>query len=361
MEGLGVIQGFPDFYEGKRVFVTGHTGFKGGWLVTWLLKLGATVKGYALDPEYSGGIYDDLLPSPGYESEIGDIRNKELLSAAIGGFKPDIIFHLAAQPLVRKSYVYPVETFETNVIGTVNVLDAARHLNNACAIIIITTDKVYQNLERDILYKETDLLGGFDPYSASKACCELVVNSYRSAFFQKENYSTHLKSLISARAGNVIGGGDWSKDRIIPDIIRALISNSDILVRNPNSIRPWQHVLEPLYGYLLLGIASYNNLNNCSNSYNFGPEEKDHLTVKELVTHVIETWGAGNWYATPEIEHLHEAGILKLDITKARNELQWTPKLSAIEAIEWTVEWYKQHRADRMGFTLEQVSQYMKR
>jgi CDP-glucose 4,6-dehydratase len=345
-------------YKGKKVFVTGHTGFKGSWLMACLHSFGAKFKGYALAPEYENGLYELLHPSLGGESVIADVRNKERLEEEIISFKPDIIFHLAAQPLVRKSYENPTETFETNVIGTANLLNAVAKLEYKCTVVVITSDKVYENKENGVLYKEEDILGGYDPYSASKACMELVVSSFHNSFFNVSKYATHQKALASARAGNVIGGGDWSRDRIIPDVVRSLAVQEEIKVRNPKAIRPWQHVLEPLSGYLMLGASLHKNPLSFSKAYNFGPHPKDHLTVEQIVKKAIEVWGKGTWKDTSDPTQPHEAVTLRLDINRAQKELKWKPNLNAASAIEWTIEWYKQSAASRVSCTFQQIKNY---
>lgn len=358
MEKVVAKNQLTSFYKSKKVFVTGHTGFKGSWLVAWLHYLGATIKGYALEPEHDDCLYN-LLPKDYCESIIADIRNKEKLKAEILSFQPDYIFHLAAQPLVRRSYEIPAETFEVNAIGTANLLEAVKKLDKSCSIIIITTDKVYENKETDILYKENDRLGGYDPYSASKACTELVINSFRNSFFNKVNYQSHKKNIVSARAGNVIGGGDYSDDRIIPDIVKALQKKENINVRNPNSIRPWQHVLEPLGGYLLLGALLNENAEKLSDAYNFGPEPNDHLTVGALVNIALKVWGIGNWENKLSVNQPHEAGLLKLDISLAKKELNWSPKLPSAAAVKWTMDWYKNEKSEQLDFTLQQINDFM--
>ena len=347
-----------DTYQGKRVFVTGHTGFKGSWLAAWLYTLGATVKGYSLAPEYDNGLFGLLSSRNIIDSTIADIRNQQRLTQEILDFKPDYLFHLAAQPLVRLSYELPTETFAVNVAGTASVLEAVCRLDNPCTIVVITTDKVYENKEMDVLYNENDQLGGYDPYSASKACTEIVVSSFRRSFFNVDKISQHHKGIASARAGNVIGGGDWSKDRIVPDIARALLKDETIGVRNPNAVRPWQHVLEPLGGYLLLGALLHGLPVGYSSAYNFGPLPEDHLTVKELVQTAIDVWGNGAWEDTSSPTAVHEANLLKLDIAKARKELNWKPRLSATEAIRWTIEWYKTPVAQQLEFSLSQIKTY---
>ena len=351
-------ENFSNYYKGKKVFVTGHTGFKGAWFITWLHQLGAEIKGFALAPEDEGGLFNIIKDKFSFQHVVGDIRNKELLEKEILDFKPDFIFHLAAQALVRKSYQIPSETFEVNVIGTANVLEAVNKLTNKCTIVIITTDKVYENIEVDYLYKEDDRLGGYDPYSASKAATEIVISSFRNSFFNIKNFAAHQKVIISARAGNVIGGGDWNKDRIIPDIIRALKSGEKIFVRNPDAVRPWQHVLEPLSGYLLVGMLVDKDAVAFSGAYNFGPLPDDHVPVKDLVETAISCWGSGEWIDGYDATQPHEAGLLKLSINKAMKVLQWQPKLNSKQAIEWTIDWYKQSPAAVYDFTLQQINNY---
>ena len=348
-----------NYYNGKKVFVSGHTGFKGAWLLALLKQLGATVKGYALQPEHENDLYNILSTTLNAESTIADIRDTDTLKKEIHSFAPDYIFHLAAQPLVRRSYKIPAETFEVNAIGTANVLEAVKDLQNPCNVIIITTDKVYENKETGVLYKEDDPLGGYDPYSASKACAEIVVSSFRNSFFNTENYQQHKKSIATARAGNVIGGGDNNDDRIVPDIVRALSQNKMIDVRNPNAVRPWQHVLEPLCGYLLLGACMNDAPQKFSTAFNFGPMPTDHLTVKELVETAIKIWGSGGWNDCSNPLQPHEAGLLKLDIKKAITQLYWQPKLDAANAIEWTIEWYKKLSVERAAFTFKQIDDYL--
>ncbi len=349
---------FFNYYKGKKIFVTGHTGFKGAWFITWLHLLGADIKGFALAPEDENGLFNIVKDKFSFQHVAGDIRNKELLEKEILDFKPDLIFHLAAQALVRKSYQIPSETFEVNAVGTANLLEAVNKLDKKCTVAVITTDKVYENIEADYLYKEDDRLGGYDPYSASKAATEIVISSFRNSFFNSKAYSKHQKTIISARAGNVIGGGDWSKDRIIPDIVRALKSSEKIFVRNPHAVRPWQHVLEPLSGYLLVGMLADKDAVAYSGAYNFGPLANDHVPVKELVETAIHCWGSGEWIDGYDAAQPHEAGLLKLSIEKAIKVLGWQPKLNSKEAIEWTIDWYKQSPADVYGFTLQQINNY---
>lgn len=359
MEGLVVLQQLRSFYNNKKVFVTGHTGFKGTWLLAMLHELGATVKGYALAPEDSKPFHDLFSTYDLCDSIIADIRNRESLGSAINSFQPDYVFHLAAQPLVLRSYEIPAETFEINVAGTANLLELVKQLEKKCSIVVITTDKVYENKEQNILYKEGDRLGGYDPYSASKACTEIVVDSFRTSFFNTANFESHGKAIASARAGNVIGGGDWSKNRIIPDTARALLNEETVQVRNPDSVRPWQHVLEPLTGYLLLGGFLYDQPRLFSSAYNFGPYPEDHLTVRELVELSIQLWGSGKFDINSPANKLHEANLLQLDISRAVDELKWMPKLNAVEAIKWTIAWYKKDISQQAEFTFEQINNYL--
>jgi len=359
METVVNLQQLQTWYSGRKVFVTGHTGFKGAWLTAMLQSLGATVKGYALAPAYKNGLFDLLEPLPAGRSVIADIRDKAALANALVSFKPDFIFHLAAQPLVRKSYLLPAETFEVNAIGTANLLEAMIPLPGKCTAVVVTTDKVYENKEQEILYNEGDRLGGYDPYSASKACTELVVSSFRNSFFNPLKLANHQKTIASARAGNVIGGGDWSEDRILPDIIRSLNSDETIAVRNPHAVRPWQHVLEPLAGYLVLAACLHENPALCSPAYNFGPLPGDHLTVKALVELAIKQWGGGQWKDVSDHTQPHEATLLQLDIKLAQKELHWQPKLSAREAIEWTINWYRQPVQHQASFTFDQIKNYL--
>ena len=359
MESLVNQASLQQVYGGKKIFVTGHTGFKGAWLVTWLQLMGAAVKGYALEPENEKAIFNVVSPHLQIESIIADIRDRQKLQQEIMSFQPDFIFHLAAQPLVRYSYQVPAETFEVNAIGTANLLEAVVHLEKKCTIIIVTTDKVYENKERHKWYKEKNRLGGYDPYSASKACAELVTASFHRSFFNPAQMEIHNKALATARAGNVIGGGDWNKDRIIPDIINHLRSGKNVPVRNPHAIRPWQHVLEPLGGYLALAAALDKKPGEIAAAYNFGPKKKDHLTVKEVVNIAIACWGSGEWNNISDPSQLHEAGILQLNIRLAKKDLNWIPKLNSKEAIQWTVDWYKQPSEMLYDYTAAQIKSYL--
>ena len=338
-----------DTYKDKRVFITGHTGFKGSWLSLWLNLLGANVKGYALPPATKPAMYTVLSVKDIADSQIGDILDKAALNKAIFDFQPDIIFHLAAQPLVRLSYTEPVKTYETNVIGTLNVLEAARKCDSVKAFVNITTDKCYENIESDYAYKEDDKMGGYDMYSSSKACSEILSASYRNSFLKNCGYL-----LATARAGNVIGGGDWSQDRLIPDCIQAIQNGKEIVIRNPNSIRPWQHVLEPLSGYLTLGEKLLEGKKEFACGFNFGPEMDSILTVEN-----INSYGKGKIVIQPDTKW-HEAKLLMLDINKAKNALKWIPRYTADTAVARTVAWYKAYynNQDIIQFTIKQIKEY---
>lgn len=342
-------------YQGKKVFLTGHTGFKGAWLMTWLRHLGAIVKGYSLPPD-TDALYLYLDSFENDESVFADIRHADILSRELLSFQPDIIFHLAAQPLVRASYDIPTDTFDINVSGTSNLLNAVRLYGRPCRVVVTTTDKVYENQEWHYPYRESDRLGGHDPYSASKACTELVCASYKSSFFSNGSGI----ELVTARAGNVIGGGDMAKDRIIPDIVRALYKNESIQVRNPFSIRPWQHVLEPLNGYLELGISNQYSHGKEWDAFNFGPHNDDVLSVQQLAEIAIAKWGSGT-IEYPSLSHQpHEAHLLRLDINKTISMLEWKPRLTSQEAIQWTIDWYqKAQREDKNALVLSQIKSYM--
>jgi CDP-glucose 4,6-dehydratase len=350
-----------EYYKGKKVFITGHTGFKGAWLMACLHLAGAVIKGYALPPEYENGLFDVLGPLPGIDSCLADIRDKDRIAMELLDFRPDYVFHLAAQPLVRRSYEIPADTFDINVTGTANLLESITRLKKKCTIVVITTDKVYDNKETEQLYREDDTLGGYDPYSASKACAELVVSSFRNSFFNPAGASAadgFQKGIASVRAGNVIGGGDWSRDRIIPDIVRALLNQQPIEVRNPSSVRPWQHVLEPIAGYLQLGGLLSKDPRRYGKAYNFGPLPEDHLKVKDLVETAIAAWGEGSWKDRSPADAPHEAGLLKLDISLARRELSWTPRLTAPQAIRYALEWYRQPMNGQAAYTFKQIKSY---
>jgi len=333
VENLAVNEGF---WKGKKVLITGHTGFKGSWLTLWLKLLGAEVCGFALLPESSPNLFENLELEKQVTSIIGDVRRLDVFEKVLNDFKPEIIFHLAAQSLVRKSYREPVETYLTNVIGTVNVLDAVRRGDFVKSVVIITTDKVYENKEWHWAYRENERLGGFDPYSNSKACAELAVAAYRNSFFAESE-----TLIATARAGNVIGGGDWSEDRLLPDVFRSLIFGEKLEIRNPYSVRPWQHALEPLSGYMKLAEKLYNGEKSFAESWNFGPAEEDSKPVGWILEEIKRIWNEPvNWQIAEGIQP-HEARLLKLDSAKAKNQLKWSPKLSLDEAVKITVQWYR--------------------
>ena len=344
------------FFKNKTVFITGHTGFIGSWLSTWLYMLGSKVVGYALEPNTSPSMFKTLNLEKKITSIIGDIRDKELLDSCILENKPDIVIHLAAQPLVLSSYQNPVYTIETNVMGTINLLESVRKLSSVKVCINFTSDKCYDNREVDYSYKENDPLGGHDPYSASKASSEIVTSSYRKSFFDNDG----TVNLASVRAGNVIGGGDWAENRIVPDVIRDLSTSKSVQVRNPDSVRPWQHVLEPISGLLWLSVKMWSEPNKFNEAWNFGPNST--MTVKELVNEIIQYWGRGAWINS-QTNLKHEAKLLKLDCSKAKKSLGWSPVFDAKKTIAETVAWYrnyKENNVDMYDFTTQQIINYCK-
>jgi CDP-glucose 4,6-dehydratase len=336
---MGLIKGQvdTDFWKGKKVFLTGHTGFKGSWLSLWLQNMGALVKGYSLDINSKPALFKIANVSAEMESEIGDIRNLEQLTKSLVSFSPDILIHMAAQPLVRLSYQEPVDTYTTNVIGTVNVLEAARKCPNLKAIVSVTTDKCYENKEWEWGYRENEPMGGHDPYSSSKGCAELVTSAYRKSFFSSENTA----SLASARAGNVIGGGDWAEDRLIPDILRAFEKSEPVVIRNPLSTRPWQHVLEPLSGYLVLAQELFLNGDEFAEGWNFGPKDEDCKPVSWVLDKMVESWGGNASWSLDKENNPHEAGFLKLDCSKAASRLKWKPKWNLQLTLKSIVDWHQ--------------------
>lgn len=356
MEELGKMN--FSIYKGKKVLLTGHTGFKGSWMAFWLQYLGAEVIGYSL-PANTNPNHFELL-NLDLESHFNDICDLDKLTKVINDSNPDIIFHLAAQPLVRYSYQHPIQTFQTNVIGTANVMEAARNCESVKAIVIITTDKCYENLEQNKGYVESDKMGGYDPYSSSKGCAELVVNSYRNSFFNLSDFRIkHQTLLATARAGNVIGGGDWSLDRLIPDLIKGVVLGKKTIIRYPKSTRPWQHVLEPLSGYLMLGERLLNGKVDFACSWNFGPEENYVLTVEEVLIFANNIWEDIKFDFDVSANNPHEAGLLSLNIEKAKNNLGWTPKWGNLKSITKTIDWYKEFYNSKIINTESDLKSYL--
>jgi CDP-glucose 4,6-dehydratase len=358
--GVMVLMVDKKFWKNKRVFMTGHTGFKGSWLYLWLNTLGAKITGYSLQPPTKPNLFTLAGISKTANSFFEDIRNKEILYKAIKTTKPEIVFHLAAQPLVRESYKDPLATFETNVMGTANLLEAIRKTGTTRAVINITTDKCYENREWCWGYRENEPLGGYDPYSSSKACSELVTSAYRASFFNNQNYADHGCAVASVRAGNVIGGGDWAADRLIPDCMRSLLTKKPIVIRNPNSIRPWQHVLEPLAGYLLLAENLFKNGADFAEAWNFGPNDDDAMPVEWIVKKLCKEWGGKYKIIIDKSPKLHEANYLKLDCSKAKARLGWRPKWKIEYALKKIVEWFHAYKDnDRLQkVTVDQISEY---
>jgi CDP-glucose 4,6-dehydratase len=347
-----------EFWKGKRVYVTGHTGFKGSWLVTWLKKLGAEVTGFSLAPDTQPSLFGEIEKELGIKSIVGDIRNMEAFSKSLHEADPEIIFHMAAQPLVRYSYDFPIETFQTNIIGTANLLEISRKLKNLKAVVVITTDKVYENEEWVWAYRENDHLGGYDPYSSSKACAEIVTSAMKRSFFSSPNTA----GIATVRAGNVIGGGDWALDRIVPDVVRAFQKNDVVKLRNPNAIRPWQHVLEPLSGYLMLAqkICQGDRETYCS-PWNFGPDAQNAVPVEKLVSLLASRWPGVRW-EVDNGNHPHEAFYLKLESSKAKQHLEWFPKWGVEKTAQMTMDWYRgYYKKERSAFELcsSQINEYV--
>jgi CDP-glucose 4,6-dehydratase len=345
---------------GRKVFLTGHTGFKGGWLSLWLTSRGALVRGYALAPSTEPNLFTAASVATVVDDVRGDTRDYAKLEAAMTEFAPEVVFHLAAQPLVRRSYEDPLGTFATNVMGTAHVMEAIRKTPSVRAVVCITTDKVYQNREWVWPYRETDALGGYDPYSSSKACAEILIAAYRSSFFPVERLREHNVAVATARAGNVIGGGDWSKDRLIPDLIRGFQAGQPMLMRQPKAIRPWQHVLEPLNGYIMLAEKLMAKQTQFASSFNFGPSDEDAWPVERIATKLVDLWGEGASWIRDSVPSVHEDHALKLDASKARTQLGWQPRLRIESALEWTARWYRswQQGADMKQETLAQIARF---
>ena len=348
----------PAFWNGKKVFLTGHTGFKGTWLSLWLQSMGCEVTGYALPPETEPNLFEMAHVADGMNSLIGDIREFEPLRDAMIAAQPDIVLHLAAQALVRPSYDHPLETYATNVMGTAHLLEAGRSVPSVRAVVIITSDKCYENREWERGYVETDAMGGHDPYSSSKGCSELVTSAYRNSFFSSDESTC---AIASGRAGNVIGGGDWATDRIVPDTLMAFMRGEAANIRNPNAVRPWQHVLEPLHGYLLLAERLHKDGRTFAEGWNFGPDDESSVPVGTMVQKMEAIWGSDvRSEINVDPNAVHEATLLRLDCSKAVERLDWHPKLQLDDTLKWTVEWYRQlhQEADMRAFTLDQIKQY---
>jgi CDP-glucose 4,6-dehydratase len=350
----------PDFWRGRRVFLTGHTGFKGSWLSLSLQSLGAELTGYALEPPTNPSLFEEARVAEDMTSITGDILEPDFLSRSMHAAQPEIVIHMAAQALVRHSYANPVETYATNVMGTAHVLEAVRATPGVRAVVIVTTDKCYENQEWVWGYRENDPMGGFDPYSSSKGCAELVTAAYRSSFFNPNVYAQHGIAVATARAGNVIGGGDWAMDRLVPDILAAFEQGNPAKIRNPNARRPWQHVLEPLRGYLTLAEKLVLDGPSFGEAWNFGPADDDAKPVGWIADELAARWGEGARWQTETAEHPHEAGYLKLDISKARSRLHWHPKLPLASALDLIVGWSAQRRGggDMRSATHRQIESY---
>ena len=345
----------PAFWRGKRVLLTGHTGFKGSWLSLWLQSLGAELRGVALAPPTTPSLFDEAHVAAGMEHRITDIRDSAAVQSQLLEFQPEIVIHMAAQPLVRRSYQQPVETYATNVMGTVHVLEAARRGGSVHAIVNITTDKCYENLERTAGYREDEPMGGHDPYSSSKGCVELLSSAWRRSFLRDAGIA-----LATARAGNVIGGGDWATDRLVPDILRALESGQHVAIRNPDAVRPWQHVLEPLSGYLVLAERLFEQGQAYAEGWNFGPSDEDARPVQWIVERLCTAWGSDARWSLQPGEHPHEAGHLRLDISKARQRLHWAPRWDLEAALLHIARWHQAWRQgeDMRAICMSQISEY---
>jgi CDP-glucose 4,6-dehydratase len=352
----------PSFWRGRRVFLTGHTGFKGSWLALWLTKLGAQVTGYSLLPPSNPSLFEVARVGEGIDSVIADIRDLESLCAEMQRAAPEIVIHMAAQSLVRYSYANPVETYAANVMGTVNLLEAVRQTGSVRAVVNITSDKCYENREWLWSYRENDPMGGHDPYSSSKGCAELVTAAYRNSFFNPDAYARHSVAIASVRAGNVIGGGDWALDRLIPDMVRAFSDKRPVTIRSPNAVRPWQHVLEPLAGYLTLAEALVESGPAYCEGWNFGPSDDDAKPVQWIVERLVEQWGNGASWVLDASPQLHEAAHLKLDCSKAHTRLNWRPRWGLEQALQRIVDWHHAHiqGADMREFSLQQIENYQK-
>ncbi|MBF0416729.1 MAG: CDP-glucose 4,6-dehydratase [Magnetococcales bacterium] len=358
MEGVGVTR---RFWENKRVFLTGHTGFKGSWLSIWLAYLGAKVYGFSLPPPTRPSLYVEAGLDGRIAGEMGNILDRDILTASLGAVRPEIVIHMAAQSLVRPSYADPVESFATNVMGTVHLLEAVRHTPSVRVVMIVTSDKCYENPESLWGVRECDPMGGQDPYSGSKGCAELVTSAYRRSFFACEAGSEPRVAVVSVRAGNVIGGGDWAQDRLIPDIVRAFIADDSVMIRNPEAVRPWQHVLVPLSGYLLLAEKAWEDPESCQGGWNFGPALEDAQPVRRIVERMADLWGGNRSWRIQPGEHPREATLLRLDCSKALWRLGWRSRWSLERALETTVDWYRRHHQGENGYdlALAQIERFM--
>jgi CDP-glucose 4,6-dehydratase len=347
-------------WAGRRVLVTGHTGFKGSWLALWLWVMKAQVRGYALAPSTDPNLFDMLQLGTLIDDVRGDVADAKALSRCLEEFQPEVVFHLAAQPLVRQSYVDPVGTYATNVMGTANLLEAIRHTSSVRAVVVITTDKCYRNHEEIRSYTESDPLGGHDPYSSSKACVEILTASYRDSFFPVARLQEHGVAIATARAGNVVGGGDWSQDRLIPDLIRGILRDTPVHIRYPDAVRPWQHVLEPLASYLMLAERLMAREPLFADAWNFGPSDESVWTVGQVATAVQQRWGAGAAWIRDAAPAWHEAASLCLDSSKARRQLRWSPQLTMEQTLDWVVTWFRawHDREDMRAVTLNQIRAY---
>lgn len=352
----------PSAWRGRRVFLTGHTGFKGGWLALWLAARGAAVRGFALDPPTQPNLFTAASIAGDIDDLRGDIRDYARLESALRDFAPDVVFHLAAQALVRHSYADPLGTYATNVMGTAHVLEAVRKTPSVRAVVCVTTDKCYQDQDWEWPYRETDPLGGYDPYASSKACAELVAAAYRSSFLAADRQREHPVALATARAGNVVGGGDWSPDRLVPDLVRGFERGKPVLIRNPKAIRPWQHVLDASRGYLLLAERLLDDGQRHARSFNFGPPETGSWPVERIATRLAQRWGQGAAWTQDPSANPHESRFLRVDSSRARVELGWKPRLNTEAALDWTLDWYRARRegADMRQTTLAQIDAFEK-
>jgi CDP-glucose 4,6-dehydratase len=350
----------PNYWKSRRVFVTGHTGFKGSWLSLWLEALGADVTGYALAPPTQPSLFEQAGVANSLQSILGDIRDFDRLKKAIDDCRPDVIIHMAAQTVVRRGYEDPTETYSTNVMGTVNLFEVVRRLEYPCAVVNVTSDKCYDNREWVWAYRENDAMGGRDPYSNSKACAELVTSAYRDSFFPPGKHANHCVALASARAGNVIGGGDWTANQLIPDLMRAFLAKQACLIRNPSASRPWQFVLEPLRGYLMLAERLLEDPEAFASGWNFGPDDDDAKPVSWIADRLVQSWGNGAKWTLDAAVHPHEAHSLKLDASRAKSYLNWYPMLPLDSALEWIVKWYRsfQERTDLGTLSRAQIKEY---